>query len=211
MRNFVCAVSEDAKFHDSIKGPFKSAGLNLINYTSMKEFLRSLDPEKLPNCVVGELKSSSELLRKLAENHCTSPVVLLASGNQLAAAVQAIKAGAFDVVDKADALADSAKKASTFASRNRDVIAEKAMAAERIDSLTRRESQVLALMVEGVPNREIAEKLEISPKTLDIHRANLMDKMEARTTADMCRAHLLHTTNVAHLGLIAKPQPPSGK
>jgi FixJ family two-component response regulator len=63
---------------------------------------------------------------------------------------------------------------------------------------------VLNLMVEGVPNRKIAEELGISPKTLDIHRANLMDKMEARTVADMCKAHLLHVTNPAHLPLIAK-------
>ena len=58
-------------------------------------------------------------------------------------------------------------------------------------------------MVQGKPNRKIAEDLGISPKTLDIHRSNLMAKMEARTTADLCRAHLLDRTNAVHLPLVA--------
>ncbi len=204
MKNIVCVVSEDAGLSNALKGPFKSAGLNLVSYSSIEELVEALDPEKPVSCVVSQLKNGADLLKVLPAHQCVAPVVLLAGANQLAAAVQAIKAGAFDVVDKADALTESAKRAAAFAAKAHKLLEEKALAAERIDSLTRRETQVLALMVEGIPNRKIAEQLEISPKTLDIHRANLMDKMEARTTADMCRANLLHATNVAHLSLLAK-------
>jgi two-component system response regulator FixJ len=169
------------------------------------DFLEALDPEKPVACVVAPLAGGADLVKELAEAHCVVPVILVTgSSKDLMAAVQAVKAGAFDVVEKGDAAAESAKKAILFFARTQKLLQEKAVAAERIDSLTRRESQVLNLMVEGVPNRKIAEELGISPKTLDIHRANLMDKMEARTVADMCKAHLLHVTNPAHLPLIAK-------
>jgi two-component system response regulator FixJ len=201
----VCAISESAGLSKSLTGPCKSAGLVLTSQPNVVDFLESLDEDKPVACVVAPLDGGIDLLKELADSHCVVPVVLVSGpGNHLPAAVLAMKAGAFDVVEKADGAAESAKRATTFFARSQKLLAEKAVAAERIDSLTRRESQVLTLMVEGIPNREIAEHLGISTKTLDIHRANLMDKMEARTTADMCRAHLLHVTIPAHLPLVAK-------
>jgi two-component system, LuxR family, response regulator FixJ len=202
-KNTVCLASEDASLSNALKGSFKSAGLNLISYPSAFEMLEAWDPDKPIHCVIGELRGGLELLKELEENHCVVPVVLLAGPSNLAAAVQATKAGAFDIVDKSDALAESAKKACAHFAKCQKLLEEKEQASERIGSLTRRETQVLNLMVEGKPNRTIAEELGISPKTLDIHRSNLMDKMEARTTADMCRAHLLHKTNPTHLHLVA--------
>ena len=204
-KNTVCVISESASLGKSLSGPCKSAGLTLTSQPNVIEFLESLDEDKPVACVLAPLDGGLDLLKELADSHCVVPVVLVAgSGNHLAAAVQAMRTGAFDVVEKADAAAESAKRATTFFAKAYKLLGEKSIAAERIDSLTRRESQVLVLMVEGMPNREIAEALGISTKTLDIHRANLMDKMEARTTADMCRAHLLHVTNPAHLPLVAK-------
>jgi two-component system response regulator FixJ len=202
-KNIVCVVSQDASLSNSLKGPFKSAGLSLTSQRNVYDFIEALDPDKPVACVISELNGGVDLVKELAEAHCVVPVVLLAGSGSLTTAVQAIKAGAFDVAEKNDALVESAKKAVGFFAKCQKLMEEKAIAAERIDSLTRRESQVLKLMVSGMPNRKIAEELGISPKTLDIHRANLMDKMEARTTADMCRAYLLHTTHPMHLQLFA--------
>ena len=201
-KNTVCVVSKDANWSNGLKGPFKSAGLTLIAYASAEELLESLDDDKPASCVVAELHSGLALRKQLMEHFRVVPIVLLAGEGDLTQAVQAIKAGVFDVVEKTDALVESAKKAVGYFAKYQKALEEKALAAERIDSLTRRETQVLHLMVEGLPNRKIAEQLEISPKTLDIHRANLMEKMEARTTAEMCRAHLLHTVHPAHLQYI---------
>jgi two-component system response regulator FixJ len=202
-KNTVCVVSEDANLSNVLKAPFKSAGLNLISYPRANDMLEAWDPDKPISCVIGELRGGLEMLKELEENHCVVPVVLLAASGNLAAAVQATKAGAFDIVEKSDALAESAKKACAYYAKCQKLLEEKEVASERIGSLTRREAQVLNLMVEGKQNRMIAEELGISPKTLDIHRANLMDKMAARTTADMCRAHLFHKVNPTHLHLLA--------
>jgi two-component system, LuxR family, response regulator FixJ len=198
----VCVVSEDGNLSNALKGSFKSAGLSLLSYSSANDFLEALDPDKPVSGVVGDLRGGLELLKELEENHCVIPVILIAGAAGLSAAVQAVKAGAFDVVEKPDAVAESAKKAAALYAKNQKLFEEKEKASERIESLTRRETQVLGMMVDGKPNRLIAEELGISPKTLDIHRANLMDKMEARTTADMCRAALLHRTNPMHLHLV---------
>ena len=71
------------------------------------------------------------------------------------------------------------------------LLEERQISSKRVAKLTPRETEVLALMVTGLQNRKIAEMLGISPKTLDIHRSNVMDKIEARTTADLVRAYLL--------------------
>ena len=183
-KNTVCVVSSDNGLPNSLKSSFKAAGLTIVGYTSITDFIDSIDPDKPVGCVVSELSRGLELLRDLSENQILVPVVLVAGGgNNTVATVQAIKAGAFDVLDKPDGAAESAKKAAAYAARCQKLLEEKQIAAERIHSLTKREAQVLNLMVEGKPNREIAAELGISTKTLDIHRANLMAKLEARTTA----------------------------
>jgi two-component system response regulator FixJ len=129
------------------------------------------------------------------------PVVLLAANGTLSAAVHACKAGAFDVVERSD-LVESVKKAFALFAKYQKLFEERAAASVKIASLTKRETQVFNLMVQGIPNRQIAEQIGISPKTLDIHRSNLMDKMEARTPADLCRADLLAKTNPMLLPLV---------
>jgi two-component system, LuxR family, response regulator FixJ len=198
----VCVVSEDSNLNNALKGPFKSAGVGLASYANVEDVLRAVDDEKPIGCLIADLHSGPALLKALAENHCIVPVVLVATSGGVTAAVQAMKAGAFDVVEKPDAAVESTKNATALYAKCKKIYEERCVATSRIDSLTRREAQVLALMVDGKPNRTIAEELGISAKTLDIHRANLMDKMEARTTADMCRAFLLARTNPMHLHLI---------
>ena len=199
----VGVVSEDANMSNALKGPFKSAGLTLTNYANVQELLQALDDDKSIGCLIAELQRGLDMLKGLAGNHCVVPVVLLAGSGGVTAAVQALKAGAFDVVEKPEAAVESAKSAIALYARCKKIFEERCAATARIESLTKRETQVLNLMVEGKPNREIAEELGISSKTLDIHRANLMEKMAARTTADMCRASLLAKIDPMQLHLLA--------
>jgi two-component system response regulator FixJ len=139
-------------------------------------------------------KGGLDLLRSLHEQKLAVPVVLLMAHANIAMAVQAIKLGALDVIEKPfkdEALVAAVRSALDTYERWHKQLQERQLATQRIDNLTPREIQVLDLMVTGLPNRMIAEELGISPKTLDIHRSNVMDKMQARTTADLVRARLL--------------------
>lgn len=194
-RNTVCLVSSDASLSNSLKGAFKSAGLTLVTYPSVKQFLSAFEEDAPVGCVIAELRNGLEVLKDLTHGHCIVPVVLLAGGGNLSAVVQAVKAGAFDVVEKPDGLLDSVRRAAAVFQKYQKLFEERVAAAQKIQSLTKREVQVFNLMVQGMPNRKIAEQLGVSPKTLDIHRSNLMFKMEAKTAAELCRANLLDKTN----------------
>ncbi|MBI1830021.1 MAG: hypothetical protein HYR84_01060 [Planctomycetes bacterium] len=201
-KNIVAVVSPDAALGNALKASFKAAGLTMATYSTVSDFIESLDRHKPVSCAVAEVHFGIDLLTDLAAVHWVVPVVLLAGQHNVTSAVQAIKAGAFDVVERIETVADTARKACAFFLRCQHLVAEKTLAAKRIDLLTKRELQVLNLMVTGMPNRDIADELGISTKTLDIHRANLMEKMEARTSADMVRAYLLHKTHPMHLAIV---------
>lgn len=202
-KNTVCFVSEDADLRKALTASFKSAGLTLIALTSSKEYLDGLEDQKSHGCVVIDAKSIGlELIRELSVRKTSVPIVVLVPSGAVAVAVQALKAGAFDVAEKSssgDAVVEAAKKGIATFGKLTKLVEEKEVASTRIASLTTRELQVLDLMVQGKKNRTIAEELGISPKTLDIHRSNVMDKMEARTIADLCRAHLLNRVDAVHL------------
>lgn len=202
-KNTVCFVSEDADLRKALTASFKSAGLTLIALTSSKEYLDGLENQKSHGCVVIDAKSIGlELIRELSVRNTSVPIVVLVPSGAVAVAVQALKAGAFDVAEKSgsgDAVVEAAKKGIATFGKLTKLVEEKEVASTRIASLTTRELQVLDLMVQGKKNRTIAEELGISPKTLDIHRSNVMDKMEARTIADLCRAHLLNRVDAVHL------------
>jgi len=200
-KNTACLISSDAAYCNSLKATFRSAGLTLISHASVKEFLESHDEDQPVGCVLAELRIGVDVLRDLGHGNCMLPVVLLAGDGTLSAAVQAAKAGAFDVVERPDMI-ETVKKAFALFSKYQKLFEERAEASVKIGSLTKRETQVFNLMVTGMPNRKIAEEIGISPKTLDIHRSNLMDKMEARTAADLCRANLLARTNPMLLPLV---------
>lgn len=200
-RNTVCLITADTALGNSLKNTFKSANLNLFVHATVKEFLAAHDEDQPVGCVVTTLNQGVDVLKDLVQGHCIIPLVLLAQNPSVPAVVQAIKSGAFDVVERSD-LIDSVKKATSLFVKCQKLFEERADASQRIGSLTRRESQVFNLMVLGLPNREIAEQIGISPKTLDIHRSNLMWKMNAKTGASLVRANLLDKTNPMLLPLL---------
>src|ERR1043165_3982625 len=207
-KNTVCLVAEDADLRKTLTASFKSAGLTLVGFASGKEYLDGLDDHKPYGCLVVETRGAGnglEMIKELSQRYVVMPVIVLVPHGAVSLAVQAMKAGAFDVVEKPikdDTLIESVRKATALFGKLQKIVEEREIACERIASLTERETQVIDLMVKGMPNREIAAELGISPKTLDIHRSNVMDKIEARTVADLCRAHLLSRLDTAHLHLL---------
>ena len=192
-KNLVYVIAPDGGLAESLTGPLQAAGFKTVHHPAVDSLLDSLDGDDLIGCVVAKL--GSDALHDLIRKNQVVPVVLWKSNASLAAAVQAVKAGAFDVVERTDALAESVKKALAVQAKYHKLSLERFAANERIRSLTPREAEVFDRLVRGVPKRQIAQELGISPKTLDIHRGNVMFKLETKTAALLHRAYILDRVN----------------
>jgi two-component system response regulator FixJ len=210
----VCLVDDDADLRNAMRLLLKAEGINLVSFATAKEFLADLDNKETPkvyNCLIVDVRlpgmTGTELVSYLNEKKVAIPVILLTGHATVAMAVQAMKSGAVDVIEKPfndDELVKSVRQGIAMHEKWKRLLDERQIAAKRIAKLTPRETEVLGLMITGLQNRKIAEELGISPKTLDIHRSNVMDKIEARTTADLVRAYLLDKSDplaLPHLAL----------
>jgi two-component system response regulator FixJ len=146
-------------------------------------------------CIVSDVRmpgmSGLELLAALQERRVTTPVIIMTGHADVAMAVQAMKAGAMDFVEKPfddDSFIGIVK--SAFARPERTAADAKPVL-DRLATLSEREVQVLDGLVKGLPNKTIAYDLSISPRTVEVHRANVMRKMQASSLSDLVRMSLL--------------------
>jgi two-component system response regulator FixJ len=126
----------------------------------------------------------------LTRRRVALPVIVITGFGDVPLAVRALKAGAVDFLEKpfeGDAILESVARALELSSQNRDQVSLTRLAAERVASLTGREREVLEHLVAGRSNKIIAYELDISPRTVEIHRAHLMDKMAAKSLSDLVR------------------------
>jgi len=207
-KNTIYLVTGDADLRKTLSTSFKAAKLNLVALTRTDEYLNDEDDELKPHgCLIVDADGDGlDIEADLAEQGVEVPVIVLVRRGDVAGAVRALKSGAFDVVEKpvrGTALTEPVRKALALFGRLENLLDQHEIARERVASLTRREMEVLDQIVQGKPNREIAAELGISPKTLDIHRSNIMAKIEARTVADLARVHLLNRTPLTRLHLLA--------
>lgn len=191
----VYLVDDDAAVCDSFRLLLKSAGLNLKSYGSAQEFLDDYDGGA--GCLVLDLRlpgmSGLELQEQLNRRRISLPVILLTGHGDVPTTVRALKAGAVDYLEKPcpdDVLLERVREAIDLHRKRLRRAKERQAVDERRDRLTPREREVMGLMVSGMSNKEIAAHLGISRKTLDIHRAHVIDKMEARSVADLVRMNL---------------------
>lgn len=192
----VVLVDDDAGVRTSLKFVMKEAGLPLASFTSAKDFLDNFNPEGV-GCILLDVRmpgmSGMELQETLQERGLAIPIIILTGHADVPLAVKAVKAGAFDVLEKPfkeEILLERVEKAFALNEEWQKASHDKEVITDRIGRLTRREREVLDLMVAGKKNKDIAAELGISPKTLDIHRSKVMEKMEARTVADLVRWRL---------------------
>lgn len=192
----VFVVDDDEAVRDSLKALLDAVGMEVETYASAGDFLSACDSSRT-GCLVLDVRmpdmSGLELQKKLAASQFRIPVVIITGHGDIPMAVEAMKAGALDFIEKPfrqDVLLNSIRRAldlGGLAQRGEVATAE---ITARIALLTPRERDVLKRLVIGQPNKVIGFGLGISPRTVEIHRARVMDKMQARSLSHLVRMAL---------------------
>lgn len=189
-------VDDDDAVRDSLSALLKGEGYAVKTFASSREFL-DFAHEGMRGCLLSDVRmpgmSGLDLQRRLHEMGIRVPTVFITGHGDVPMAVQALKAGAADFIEKPfpnkvllDSLAEALAGAGVASDRER-VAGIRA----RYALLTERERQVMALVVDGHSNKEVAASLGISPRTVDIHRTHVMEKMKADNLPDLVRQALL--------------------
>lgn len=184
----VFVVDDDEAVRDSLELLLEAAG------HSVKVFEAALDAldacrARPPACIVTDVRMPEmdglEFQEKLAATGVHVPVIVMTGHADVPLAVRAMKAGAVDFIEKP--FGDETILASIEgALKRRSRVADSGLV-ERLESLTPREREVLELLVIGHPNKVIAHRLDISPRTVEIHRAHVMEKMKAKSLPELVR------------------------
>ena len=192
----VFVVDDDEAALDSLVVLLRSEGLNPRGFSSANEFLATLAPESR-GCVISDVRMPGmdgvQLLKTLKAMHSILPVVIITGHADVSVAVQAMKAGAADFVEKPFESELILRLVRACLEENDDAVdanAKVSRVRRRMESLTSRERQVLDLIVGGASNKVIAAGLAISPRTVEIDRANVMSKMRADSLSDLVRMTL---------------------
>lgn len=192
----VHVVDDDGAIRDALVLLLEAAGHSACAHEDAAAFLRDLDPAQ-PGCVVADVRmpgvSGLELQRHLCDRRIDLPVIIITGHADVAMAVEALKSGAADFIEKPfdeDVLLSAVARAldkGTRAFRERRQLAD---ITARTASLTPREREVMDLVVQGLPNKAVAVELSISARTVEIHRARVMEKMGAASLSDLVRMAL---------------------
>lgn len=189
----VFIVDDDEAVRSSLRLLLKSVGLPAVAYGSARDFLAAWDPEQ-PGCLVLDVRmpnmSGLELQEELNRRGAIIPVIFITGHGDIPMAVEAMQHGAFDFLQKPfrdQDLIDRIQRAIERDARNRAQLREKDRIRARYASLTPREREVLALVTAGKANKVMAGDLGVSQRTVEIHRARVMEKMEASSLAQLVR------------------------
>ena len=197
----VFVVDDDESVRNCVRRLVESVQLHVETFNSADEFLKVYEPAR-PGCLVLDVRmpgmSGLELQARLVELKYSLPVILLSGYGDVSVAVRAMKAGAVSYLEKPvndHLLFDTIREAIARDAQNRRDLAMAAEIQARIDRLTPREHEVMDLLADGNVSKEVAAKLRLSPKTVEVHRAHVMKKMKAKTIADLVRFALLARTS----------------
>ena len=192
----VHVVDDDEAMRDSLKWLLESRGLEVELYPSAEAFLRVFSVD-LRGCLVLDVRmpglNGLDLHQELQRRASTLPVIFITGHGDVPMAVSALKSGAADFIEKPFndqdllGLIESCMEQDRAAATKR---AENASVAQRLDSLTQREREVLDLIVAGKLNKQIADDLRISIKTVEVHRSRVMEKMGAESFAELVQLAL---------------------
>jgi len=190
-------IDDDEGLRESLAFLLRSAAFEVKSFESAKAFLDVL-PHAAPGCIITDVRmpdiSGIELLRRLKELKIGVPVIVITGHGDIALAVEAMKIGAADFFEKPfddDLLVASVRAVLRQREGQTKRGAKRAEIEHRISTLSRREKDVLTGLIEGRANKQIAFDLGISPRTVEIYRANLMNKMQADSLSDLVRMALL--------------------
>ena len=189
----VFVVDDDNAVRNSLRLLLKSVGLASQPLGSAAEFLEGYSPSQ-PGCLVLDVRmpgmSGLELQRELNLRGATIPVIFITGHGDIPMAVEAMQQGAFDFLAKPfrdQELIDRVQRALAKDALTRAALKERERIRERLASLTPREREVLSLMTQGKPNKIMAHELGVSQRTVEIHRARVMEKSGAGSLAQLVR------------------------
>lgn len=189
----VFIVDDDDAVRGSLRLLLKASGLPAVALASAQEFLDTWHPEQ-PGCLILDVRmpgmSGIELQSELNRRGAIIPVIFISGHGDIPMAVEAIQHGAFDFLSKPfrdQDLIDRVQRALAVDAENRKALAEKETLRSRYDSLTPREQEVLLLVTQGKANKVMAGDLGVSQRTVEIHRARVMEKMGANSLAQLVR------------------------
>ena len=189
----VYVIDDDDAARQSLEFMLKTAGIEALGFESAKRFLKKL-PHIKSGCIITDVRmpeiTGIDLLRRVKESEVDIAVIVITGHGDVSLAVEAMKAGAVDFLEKPfdnDLLLSSVRSAFSKGgdtARNKAVISD---IHDRLAALSNREHQVLEGLVVGKANKVIAFDLGISPRTVEIYRANVMTKMAAKSLSDLVR------------------------
>ncbi len=195
----VFVVDDDQAMRTSLQWLIESTGMSVQTFESADVFLASYYPGRA-GCLLLDVRmpgmSGLELQAHLARAGYHLPVIMITGHGDVSMAVKAMKAGAVDFIEKPfhdEDLLRSIRRALEHDQRHRASQAVRAEIAARLAELTPREHEVMGMVTEGKSNREIAAELGVSAKTVEAHRARVMEKMRADSLAELVRMALIAT------------------
>jgi two-component system, LuxR family, response regulator FixJ len=193
----VFVVDDDQAMRSSLQWLIESMGMRVETYASAQDFLDAYYPGRA-GCLLLDVRmpgmSGLELQAYLARREQRIPVIMITGHGDVTMAVKAMKSGAVDFIEKPfddEALIVSIKNALQHDEKRRALRAQRADIAARMAELTPREHEVMLMVTDGRSNKEIATALGVSAKTVEVHRARVMDKMRADSLAELVRMVLI--------------------
>ncbi len=197
----VHVVDDEEPVRKSLAFLLTMSGFAVRMHESATSFLE-LAPGIGRACLVTDLRmpdmSGVDLLNHLKEAQALVPAIVITGHGDVPMAVAAMKAGAVDFIEKPfsdEILIDAIRKAAKLLDRDASDDLDAATLQARLDLLSERERQVLAAVVAGLPNKTIAYDLDISPRTIEVHRSNVMAKMQARSLPELVRMAIAMNLN----------------
>ena len=190
-------VDDNDDVRETLELLFESVDLRAKSFGSASEFLDAY-PMGQSGCLIADVRmpemSGLELHEEMVKRSIGLPVIIITGYGDVEMAVNAMKAGAADFIEKPykeQELLDRVHHAINQSLQKRHESSEEQLAHERLAQLTVRERQILDYVVNGEPNKRIAYYLDLSEKTIEFHRANIMKKLEAKSLADLVRKTMI--------------------
>jgi FixJ family two-component response regulator len=204
-RPTVFVVDDDQAMRNSLKWLIESVSMQVETYESANAFIQAYYPGR-SGCLLLDVRmpgmSGLELQEYLRVNQIAIPVIIITGHGDVPMAVRAMKAGAVDFIEKPfndELLLESIRHAMALDAKQRDMQSQRAEIATRLARLTPREHEVMVMVTNGRANKEIATSLGVSSKTVEAHRARVMEKMEADSLAELVRMAINANLTLADL------------
>jgi len=190
---YVFVVDDDQAMRNSLKWLIESVGMKVETYSTANEFIQNYYPGRA-GCLLLDVRmpgmSGLELQEHFIKHQINIPIIIITGHGDVPMAVRAMKSGAIDFIEKPfndELLLESIRNALTMDVEQRAAQAERAEIATRLANLTPREHEVMEMVTAGKANKEIAQTLGVSAKTVEAHRSRVMEKMQADSLAELVK------------------------